>query len=109
MITSIVERLHRVAAGWKSEAEERRGRTANDPGADALVSCANDLEAAAKELAESVTTLTPEQFAELHHVTPQSVTRWCRVGLLTAERKPSGWAIPADAQPPMLRNLSKTG
>lgn len=107
MISTIVSKLEGRASKWRAEATNRRTRTANDPGADALESCAKDLELTAKELAEEVATLTPEEFGELHGVTPQTVRNWCRAGHLTgAEHGPGGWKIPLDAKPPMLR---KTG
>lgn len=109
MLSTISIALHDRANAWRSEAKSRRERTANDPGADALESCAKELEADIDSIANSVERLTPEQFGELHHVTPQSVTRWCREGLLPgAIKAPSGWVIPKDVVPPDLRNLRQT-
>lgn len=107
MITTVKTKLENRAAKWRAEANDRRTRTANDPGADALESCAKDLELTAKELADEVATLTPEGYGELHGVTPQTVRNWCRAGHVAgAEHGPGGWRIPLDAKPPTLR---KTG
>jgi hypothetical protein len=110
MLSTITTAMRGRANAWRTEARERRERTANDPGADALESCAKELEADIEAITTKVERLTPEQYAELHHVTPQSVTRWCRVGLLAgAIKTPSGWVIPKDVPPPDLRNLKETG
>jgi DNA-binding transcriptional regulator YiaG len=104
MLSDILKRVEQRAAAWRLEATNRRTRTVNDPGADALESCANELDVAVEEIRQSMTTLTPEQFGEMYHVTPQTVRNWCRAGRIAgAEHGPGGWRIPRDAKAPLLR------
>jgi hypothetical protein len=103
MFRIVREKLRARIDAWRQEAARRRARTATDPGADALESCATDLEADVDAIDQDTATLTAEEFALAHGVTPQAVRRWCRLGYVRAEQRPNGWAIPRDAKPPLLR------
>lgn len=97
--TLIVSTVKSVARGWKDEAARRRAISKADPIADTLEWCAGEVEQQLRGAQSSVQTLTVEEYAKAHDVTPQTVRLWCRDELLSGARMtPKGWAIPADAQ-----------
>jgi excisionase family DNA binding protein len=97
------------AAVWRAEVAHRRARSAMDPVADAMESCAQDLEARVQLVERHTDRVTPEQYGELHGVRPQSVRRWIRAGELEATRTGNGWEIPRDAVRTQRLKLEKAG
>lgn len=90
--------VRELVAAWQRDSHVRRQRAPHDPVADALDSCAAELQE--KFAAESLSPLTPEEWGALNGgVSPQSVTSWIRSGELEAYRDERGhWRIPRHAQ-----------
>lgn len=109
MLALLFADLRQQATTWREEVARRRGRSAVDPVADAMESCAADLEARVELLARHTERVTPEQYGELHGVRPQSVRRWIRAGELEATRTGNGWEIPRDAVRTQRLKLEKAG
>ncbi len=78
MIEGILGTVRGVAEGWRSEARRRRAITKTDPAADTLEHCASELESVVDQLDRDTLFLSTVEFAELHHVTPQTVRTWIR-------------------------------
>lgn len=90
MFDLVFTEFARRATAWREEVQLRRDRSAVDPVADAMESCARDLEATIRKLELACDRLTTEQYATLHGTTPQTVTRWIRNGELDAEKTATG-------------------
>lgn len=98
MIKSIYhDRFFELVEKWKAEASTRKVRTPSDPAAETMESCGRDLAAVLDEIDHDTAWLTPTQYGELHHVRPQTVTRWIRESELAAEETPNGYLIARDA------------
>ncbi len=94
MIEALFGSLRALGDGWRAEAARRRRISATDPVADTLEHCAGELHAHVHELDGDTVWLGPEGYAELHHVTAQTVRNWIRHGELDATRTAAGaWRI----------------
>lgn len=88
-----------LAAQWRQEAAQRRGRTKVDPAADALDSCAAELDATLAAIERDTKPLTVAQYAKQVGAYPGSVRKWIVRGQLTAEKNAAGdWLIPRGAR-----------
>lgn len=87
-----------LAETWRDEVSVRRNRSRHDPIADALDGAAAELLEVVKTYDGADATLTVDQYARDHHVTPQTVRNWIRRGELAAKKTPNGWAIPRGAE-----------
>lgn len=98
---SLLERRVRDAiAEVRAEAKTRRDLTPADAAAAALEFSANHIESAIDTVLMETERLTPEQYAEKHGVSRQTVTRWIRLGWIQAERVGSGYLIQRDTPTP---------
>lgn len=95
--------IEQLASAWAAEAKRRRQFTAVDPVADTLEYCASELNERIRLASFAQVEVTVEQFAELHHVLPATVRRWCRQKRLGARLTPSGYVIPAESIPPLRK------
>jgi excisionase family DNA binding protein len=87
----------RVADSWKLDAANRRRVARQDPVADTLEYCANELVEAMRPIDAPGAVQTAEQFARDHGVTPQAVRKWIQGGRLDAERTGHGYLIRREA------------
>ncbi len=78
---------------WRSNAEDRRRFTPNDPVADAIDALAARLEEVTKTIERDSEIVTAEVYAALHGVTPQTVRGWCRTGELSHVRSGKKYSI----------------
>jgi DNA-binding transcriptional regulator YiaG len=90
-------RMRAAVTQVREEAKHRREMTPSDVAAEAFDAAASIVEGAINEAMRETERLTPVQFGELHHVTPQTVTRWIRLGELEAEDTAAGYLIARDA------------
>lgn len=98
MLDMVLERVRALATEMRTKATERRQLHPVDAAADTCVFWALRVEALVEELAAGAETLSPEQYAALHGVSPQSVRNWSRAGELAATRGADGhWRIPRGA------------
>lgn len=97
MYRVIERRLRKAIDSVRDEASHRRETTPSDVAAEAFDAAARIVEQALNEALRETERLTPTQYAELHHVTAQTVTRWIRVGELQAEDTANGYLIARDA------------
>jgi hypothetical protein len=103
MIADVLARFRTLRAAWEMEVQNRHRRTTVDPGADTITSCASELEAVIRDVEQSTTYLSPDQYAALPGVatSAQTVRRWCRLGWLAGAYRKGGdgeWQIPRDAK-----------
>jgi hypothetical protein len=78
----------------------RRARTQQDPIADVIASCADQLEEALSS--DQRTELTVAEYAAKHRRADVTVRHWCMRGQLPSRRAGRGYLIPADAKPPVF-------
>jgi hypothetical protein len=97
MLTIVSQRVQEAVDEIRQEAARRRLVTPSDVSVEAFDFAAARVERALREADHDSERLTPAQFGELHHVTPQTVTRWIRIGELAAESTPNGYLIACDA------------
>lgn len=91
--------LNQLADAWDAEAEQKRRRVPSDPIAATLDTCAAELRERLLALISEDRSLTPDEYAALHHISPQAVTAWIRRGELEAYRDARHhWHIPASAR-----------
>jgi hypothetical protein len=107
MYRSIEKKLREAVEQLRGEAKHRQETTPSDVAAEAFATSARIVETALNEAMRDTETLTPTEYAQLHNVTPQSVTLWIRKGELEAERTPNGWLISRDAK--RSEPMRKTG
>lgn len=89
--------FNELIASWRRDAEVRLKRVANDPVAATLDYCAAEL--AGVVARETLKPRTPAEFADLCGVTEQTVTSWCRRGLIEAYQDATGhWRIPGHVE-----------
>jgi DNA-binding transcriptional regulator YiaG len=98
MYRVIEQRVRAAADRLRSEAKHRRETTPSDVAAEAFDTSARIVEEAINEAMRETELLTPAAYAELHHVTQQTVTRWIRVGELAADETANGYLIARDAK-----------
>jgi hypothetical protein len=82
----------------RREAARRRETTPSDVASEAFEFAAKRVETALAEADRESERLTPAQYAALHRVTQQTVTRWIRVGELEAEDTANGYLIAREAK-----------
>lgn len=97
MYRTIEKQLREVVDKVRAEATHRREMTPSDVAAEAFDAAARMFDEAIADAFSRTERLTPEQYAGLHNVTTQTVTRWIRVGELAAERTANGYLINRDA------------
>ena len=98
MLDSFKKPLADAVDDLRHEAERRKETTPSDVSIEAWEFAARRFERAIAEAEQATQTLTPAEYAEVHHISEQTVTRWIRVGELEAERMPGGYAIACDAK-----------
>jgi DNA-binding transcriptional regulator YiaG len=98
MYRIIEQRMRAAAERLRGEALHRRETTPSDVAAEAFDTSARIVEDAINEAMRETEMLTPAEYAELHHVTQQTVTRWIRVGELAADDTANGYLISRDAK-----------
>lgn len=69
---------------WRADVKWLRRYDAGSPVASTLERAAEDLDAMIKAIASNESYVTADEYAEIHRVSPQSVTRWIREGTLQA-------------------------
>ena len=95
----VIASMRQACESWRQDATQRRQRSAIDPVADTLESCASELESELVRIDDSTRLLSVEQFAREHGHSASTVRRWCLRSELAAERNTAGdWEIPRNAR-----------
>ena len=98
MYRLIEERIRTAISAVRETAKARQEITPSDVAPEAMYFAANAIERALNEALRDTEMLTPTQYAQLHNITPQTVTRWIRIGKLAAEVTANGYLIARDAE-----------
>lgn len=96
--SALASALKGLVDEWRKEIKIRRRRSQHDPVAEALDACAAEVQETVKVYDAADATLTVDQYAKDHGVTPQTVRNWIRRKELEARKTPNGWAIPRGAE-----------
>ena len=104
MIDAVIGELRGLVTDWNDEVKHRRTITSVDPVADDTAFRAQQLKERLDAIESQTKTLTPSQFATLHHTTAQTVTAWCRQGKIPCTPNGRSYLIPLGTKPPRSRS-----
>jgi len=97
-VDKVIGDYDHLAEGFRKEAASRRSLEPNSPVANTYERCAEDVEKLGAALHEGLDLVTPEVYAELNRITPQTVRRWCRNDEITHFQDERGLLIPRHAK-----------
>lgn len=80
----ILAEFRELADRWRADAKWLKRYGDGNPVASTLERAADDLDAMIKTIDGNDSFVTVDEYAEIHRVSPQSVTRWIREGTLRA-------------------------
>lgn len=102
--------INGITRSWKLEAAQRKKRTPNDAVAEAMESCASEMESELARVLRETAMLSVAQYAKQHGVDASTVRRLCVRGQLEGAEKgvDNEWRIPRDARriQPRLKKVS---
>jgi hypothetical protein len=103
IVDYVISRYDAYVRVLTERAVERRNLVPNDIPANVYDEVAEELGELGTALHEELDLVTPEQFAEMHRMTVQTIRRWCRSGQLTYHEDARGMLIPRHAATPNIR------
>jgi hypothetical protein len=84
MVELVFGQLREAVKDLRKDVAKRRRISATDQVADGIEYAAGEIDSIIVQLETDLEYVTPDVYAEMHGVTPQSVRTWIRIGQLEA-------------------------